>query len=467
MWQGPFLFISLLTAVLTNTGVASAQVPLTPTADAPAAAPDGYERSVQALVDEAFLATFARFEQSRSRYGAVQHPLNPQPTRVNEAFTHRHTLIGPDDRQVTTPNNDTLYSAGWAELSQGPVEVHIPAIPPGRYWSLAVLDIDTDNIAIVGSGSNTRTPLHLVLVPPGWSGAMPTGAIRLDAPGDDLQVLVRILVDGEADIDTVRKLQTGITMQPLHGRQLQPLPPRVEPRTARDPANFLAVVNESLLRNPLPPARDAALQRWRAVGVGADAPPFSALPADVQAMWRSRIDPLNDSLRNGLGHGARSVGGWRMPDPDVGRFGEDDGLRAAVAYGALGALASSEALYLQLDADPVTGQPLDGRRNWVLDIPAIEAKGFWSISLYELDAEGRMFFTPNKIGHYAIGDRTPNLVREPDGTLRVLLQTTEPGANANWLPIPAGPFAMVLRVYLPSDAIRAGTAPLPVLRRRD
>jgi hypothetical protein len=256
-------------------------------------------------------------------------------------------------------------------------------------------------------------------------------------------------------------------MGPLDGSGADPIPQVVEPLTARDPANFLAVVNESLARNPPVAARRARWESWRAVGIGADAPPFEALPAGVQAAWRARIGELNDSLREGLGRGSRTVGGWRLPDPDVGRFGDDDGLRAAVAYGALGALASSEAIYLQLDSDPATGKPLDGRVGWTLDVPDMEVRGFWSLSLYELDDEGRMYFSENPIHRYAIGDRTRGLVRDDSGRLRLLLQHAPPADASNWLPTPDGPFAIVLRAYLPSEAMRDGGAPLPTLQRAE
>ena len=461
------LTIAIVSALLLASGCSQAPAPADRPVGPPAAQQASSQAGIERLVDEAFLGAFARYEQSRSRYGATQHPLNPERTLVNEAFTHRRTLIGAADRQVTTPNNDTLYSAGWAELSKGPVAVQLPAMPEGRYWSLAVLDIDTDNIAIFGSGSGTATPMRLVLAPAGWSGDLPADAIRVDVPGNDVQVLIRILVDGEADAQAVHALQAGITMAPLDGGRPEPVPQAVEPMTARDPANFLAVVNESLARNPPIADQRARWESWRAVGVGAGAPSFDALPGDVQAAWRARIDALNDGLREGLGHGARTVGGWRLPDPDVGRFGDDDGLRAAVAYGALGALASTEAIYLQLDADPATGEALDGRVDWTLDVPDMDVRGFWSLSLYELDEEGRMYFSENAIDRYAIGDRTRGLVRDDDGQLRLLLQHAPPADASNWLPTPDGPFAIVLRAYLPSEAMRDGSAPLPTLQRRD
>lgn len=459
------LTIAIASALLLAAGCGQAPAPAEPPAEAPAVQQASAQAGIERSVDEAFLGAFARFEQSRSRFGATQHPLNPERTRVNEAFTHRRTLIGAADRQVTTPNNDTLYSAGWAELSKGPVQVQLPAMPEGRYWSLAVLDIDTDNIAVLGSGSATATPMRLVLAPPGWSGELPADATRVDVPGNDAQVLIRILVDGEDDAQAVHALQAGITMAPLDGSQPDPVPQIVEPVTARDPANFLAVVNESLARNPPVASRRARWESWRAVGIGADAPPFEALPAEVQAAWKARIGALNDSLREGLGRGAKRVGGWRLPDPDVGRFGDDDGLRAAVGYGALGALPSTEAIYLQLDSDPATGKPLDGRVAWILDVPALDVRGFWSLSMYELDEEGRMYFSENAIHRYAIGDRTRGLVRDDSGRLRLQLQHAAPADGSNWLPTPNGPFAIVLRAYLPSDAMRDGSAPLPTLER--
>ena len=35
--------------------------------------------------------------------------------------------------------------------------------------------------------------------------------------------------------------------------------------------------------------------------------------------------------------------------------------------------------------------------------------------------------------------------------------------RANWLPAPAGPFQVALRAYLPRQALRAGSAPMPAI----
>ena len=51
----------------------------------------------------------------------------------------------------------------------------------------------------------------------------------------------------------------------------------------------------------------------------------------------------------------------------------------------------------------------------------------------------------------------------PDGSIELLLQHNPPADTRNWLPTPAGTFAMTLRVYGPSKSMLDGKAPLPRL----
>lgn len=41
---------------------------------------------------------------------------------VNQ-FTHTHRRLGPEDREVVSPNNDTVYSNAWLDLCEGPVVI--------------------------------------------------------------------------------------------------------------------------------------------------------------------------------------------------------------------------------------------------------------------------------------------------------------------------------------------------------
>ena len=65
-----------------------------------------------------------------------------------------------------------------------------------------------------------------------------------------------------------------------------------------------------------------------------------------------------------------------------------------------------------------------------------------------------------------LGDRSPGLVRGPDGGLEILMQRDPPGGamQNNWLPTPQQrPFSAILRVYLPREPLLVGGYRLPPL----
>jgi hypothetical protein len=174
-------------------------------------------------------------------------------------------------------------------------------------------------------------------------------------------------------------------------------------------------------------------------------------------------------VKGGISSGARQVQGWQYPDDAVGVYGSNDRLRAAVALGGLGALPTAEAVYLSALGD-AQGRPLNGQSGYRVKIGAggIPAQSFWSLSMYQIEPDGRLFFVDNPAARYAVGDRTPGMVKRADGSMDIVVQHTEPTSaadRANWLPAPAGPFRLMLRAYLPSDALRQGNAELPIVER--
>jgi hypothetical protein len=92
----------------------------------------------------------------------------------------------------------------------------------------------------------------------------------------------------------------------------------------------------------------------------------------------------------------------------------------------------------------------------------------WSVPAPpSMTPEGQAFLFENPIGRYAIGDRTPGLVRGRDGSLEIWIGPRDPGAErrANWLPSPTSgrPMQLNLRAYLPRPELSAGSYRLPHL----
>jgi hypothetical protein len=48
----------------------------------------------------------------------------------------------------------------------------------------------------------------------------------------------------------------------------------------------------------------------------------------------------------------------------------------------------------------------------------------------------------------------PNMKKNPDGSLTLLIQKDSPGKakEGNWLPAPDGPIYMLLRMYVPTES---------------
>ena len=61
------------------------------------------------------------------------------------------------------------------------------------------------------------------------------------------------------------------------------------------------------------------------------------------------------------------------------------------------------------------------------------------------------FLVANPIDRYSIGDRTPGVSPDDDGSLTITSarRARRPDREANWLPAPAGAFRPMLRMYEP------------------
>jgi hypothetical protein len=409
------------------------------------------------LLLRAYLYGLPAYEVARARDFALTH----QHHSVN-TLTHMRALSDYTTRLITTPNNDTLYSSGFLDVSQGPVSINVPVFGQ-RYYSLAFIDTYTNNFAIIGARTIGGNGAHLLVVPPGWNGTPPAGTTLVRAPTPQIWLLVRILIDGPQDLTAVHQLQDEIVLTGSAGAAPEPIAVPL-PAQANGP-DFVRVVNAVLAADP-PPAADAPeLQALQAVGIGANAAPLSLRQ---RLIWRAAYPLLRRGLIKATAERHGGVNGWSYSRPDIGDFGTDYSYRAAVALRGLLALPQIEAIYTV----PVTddrGQVLDGSHRYLLHLPpgAPPVHAFWSLTAYQPVADGGLYFTDNAIHRYSFGDRTAGLVRNEDGSIDILIQHVAPpaGAAANWLPVPAGPFVLVMRAYLPGADLLDGRFHYPPIQR--
>ncbi|MBS0427883.1 MAG: DUF1254 domain-containing protein [Proteobacteria bacterium] len=392
--------------------------------------------------EAAVIQTLPLFEMMRMRAAttARRHPslgfASDEPGSswrwVNQ-FTHTHRRLGPNDREVVSPNNDTVYSNAWIDLSEGPVVIESPDVGD-RYWTLGLLDAWTNPFAYVGRRTTGNRPQRTLVHGPGWHGEVPADVTHtIAAPGHDVWLIGRFLVDDDGpDAERVRSLQQALRMRRLDGRDAaMRVDTALDGRDTRVPSAQLyrATVDAALRGNPPPEGESLA---WP---LGDD-----LLEAALPAVY--------ERLRN-AGQPHDLGGGWAIPVMVHTHWGDDHLTRARIARNFIGALGVDEAMYPTAEVD-VEGRPLHGAQRYELRFaaghgPRVDA--FWSLTMYR---RSDCLFVANPIDRYSIGDRTPGLRTEADGSLVIRLQAEDPGAGVNWLPAPPGElFYVVLRLYQP------------------
>jgi hypothetical protein len=417
------------------------------------------EPALRSAARNAWLYVLPLIETAATRAGTLRPP-SPEPPLAANTFRHTRGLTGPKDRLVTSPNNDTLFSNAWVDLTRGPVTLTIP--PTGsRYISVAAMNMYTDNDAVLGTRTVGNGGGRFTLVGPQQIGSGP-GVVRMSTP--HAWLLARTLVDGVSDLQAAHAAQDALT---LEGPKTPP-PPAYADRHASW-SDYFTSAQRLLVADP-PPATDQHILRDIApLGLdargGFDPRRFSAAEieeikagiADAQAMV-GKAEPPN------------IVQGWTYPRPDVGNFGQNYPFRASVALLGLAALPHDEAMYMRPVGDDgrviMNGDGLYRLHFAKGRFPPVDA--FWSLTMYEVTAEGQAFLTPNPINRYSIGDRTPGLRTNGDGSLDIWISRTDPGGerSANWLPAPeTGPYRMTFRTYLPRPEMRDGRWRIPALQK--
>ena len=409
--------------------------------------------ALQSAASEAFIYTLPMVEVARVRARLLGAGLPAG------RFFGQGALATPEARTVTTPNNDTIYATAFIDLSAGPATLTIPPLG-GRYASFAILDMVSDNVAVLGTRTTGQEGGVFTLVGP--DAAASPGAIRSPTPW--VWALARVLVAGPHDLPAAKAVLAGFKVVAAPAGKAAPGADRNGPWQ-----DYFKAANALLLENP-PPATDAkALRQMAPLGLGTPGFDPARFTPEEAAAIAAGVANARQRLR-APGFGGKRVGGWVFQASDTGAFFQDYLGRARIAVGGLAALPPAEAMYLTA-VSPTGGASFDGDHLWRLRFakdmaPPVDA--FWSLTMYEAAPEGGFYLTRNPINRYAIGDRTPGLTVGGDGALDIWISRNDPGGarSANWLPAPAkGPFTLVLRAYLPQPILLSETYTPPAVEQ--
>jgi hypothetical protein len=387
---------------------------------------------------------------AKERACAAGAPLN--------RLVHLHALANAKDRFVTTPNNDTLYSSAHVDLNSGPVTICVPETT-ARYQSVALMDAYSNNFAVLGTRTLGATGGRFTLIGP--NDAAPAGQSVVRAPTPHVWLLARTAVYGPEDLDAACAAQAGLD---LVAPRLMPVPGEKTITRSAEWSDYFARAARLMALNS-PPATDLGILRSLAA-LGLQHFDASRFNTGEAAAIQAGVAEAQRLVLQGGGSGYSLVNGWAYPSADLGVFGQNYLFRARIAVSALAALPPVEAMYLRAIGDAHAGC-FEGKRRYRLSFaPGTlpPARSFWSLTLYDATADGQFFFADNPLNRYSIGDRTPGIIYEPDGSLELFIGG-DPGLahRSNWLPSSGAPFALFLRAYLPSADLLEGRYRLPMI----
>jgi hypothetical protein len=416
------------------------------------------------IAKEAYIYGYPMVVHYRAIYARSINPSSGQYKAPINTIAAESRLYTPTDA-VVRPSNDVLIATLTADLRAEPLVLCVPETSSYRYFSLQFVDL---NMVVIGSFDGSQISNAggcMLLSGPDFTGSVPTGVKKaLTSTTSFVSVIYRTQVADPSDLQDAAKIQSGYTLQPLSAYLANNtwLPSAVG-QIAWRPVTDKLLTDDfgptmSFLLQFAPVADAEQAKRFARIGLGPKASkPISALSPEIQAAIAAGFRDGAAAIAARAAKFDTRVDGWQLDAPfgDSGFFGNDDLLRAAATSFRAFGMAPRDAMFTALQND-AAGAALDASTHgYTLTFragnqPPVNA--FWSLTLYDSRTKG---FHDNALGRYLVNSTmAENMVKAADGSLTIYIQPTSPGPGleSNWLPSPAGPFDLMLRMYLPADS---------------
>ena len=401
-------------------------------------------------------------------------------TFIQQNLAQQNRLSGPDGMgplygAVPAPNDDTIYANFFLNLAQGPEIFTIPS----TQVTYSLLTTDVWGTAF----PSTKAPGTYELVPSGWQGT--------PAPG----VTAVVFVPYQVTVWIIRADKYKGTQNEISEANAFRDSLKLASLAAYEKDHAAGATQILPLRSYAPRAKaiaDAAVEShttafFRALQVALSSPttaPLSASDRQLSSAFNTVFAAANEAARHGnnqplavLIAAARAAHAmiikrfesnvdqnqWVYFD-DIAAWGTNYLDRAATTefleFSNTAATSGYYAAFTDGNGVALNGS---GGRAYRLTFSAAEipqADRFWSLTAYITRG---MTLVPNSAAKYLVASYTPGLLPAPNGSITLYIQATPPAPALMpyWLPVPRGPFSLMLRVYGPTGNTSPGRAYIP------
>jgi hypothetical protein len=387
--------------------------------------------------------------------------------------------------QTLTPNPDVIYLMPFFNTKDvGPMVLEIPPADDGVING-TVMDAWQVPLEDVGpAGLDKGKGGKYLILPPGYSAAVPDGYIALASPNYQGYALLRSILQSGSDADVAKAVAYAKRIK-LYPLTLAANPPSttfvdaidvVYDSTIRYDLRYFQSLDRVVQMEPWLARDKMMIDMLKSIGIE-KGKPFNP---DTQTQ-----DVLNSAAREaralleiryeGMFKPYFDISRWALPAmPDYLKASSNGfsdpsaypvdsrGLAFTFAFFTPKHLGQGQSYLMTLKDSE--GQNLDGGKSYRLAVPAnAPVSQYWSATVYDRATHGLI----RNMTRSGRGSQSPGLQKNADGSVDIYFGPTAPtGKEANWVPTNAsGQFEVLFRLYGPEKAFAEKTWKLPDIER--
>jgi hypothetical protein len=398
----------------------------------------------------------------------LQEMLTKTPGKVNQMIYWGRPLDWKN--QTLTPNPDTLYLMSFLDTKEvGPIVVEVP--PASGDGSLNANFVNAWQAPLEDAGllgADKGKGMKLLMLPPGYSKAIPDGytALRPDTYASLVLYRSNLRSHGDADVARSTAYAKQVKIYPLAQASQPPATVFTDVKdilfdsTIQFDESFFVHLDRMVQSEPWLERDRAMIDQLKSIGIekgkpfAPDAATKQALTAGIreaQAWMAAKYDAAPPVFFEGT-H-------WTFPGhPDLIKaasegFTDPDnypvdwrGLVYSYAFIAIKRMGAGQFYLLNIkDKD---GESYDGASTYRLRVPPnVPADQYWSLTAYDRETHALI----RNMDRASRGSNAADVKKNPDGSVDLYVGPKAPaGQEANWIPTdPARKFEFMFRLYGP------------------
>ncbi|MHB0771640.1 DUF1254 domain-containing protein [Bradyrhizobium sp. 5.13L] len=373
--------------------------------------------------------------------------------------------------QTLTPNPDTLYFMAFFDTKDGPIVLDVPPASASGSFNGNIVNVWQTPLEDAGLlGADKGAGGKYLVLPPGYTGAVPDGYLALRSDVFKGYGLIRINLTSHADFDVQKAIAYGKTVK------VYPLAQAADPSptvftdakdvlfdsTIRYDASLFENLNRVVQSEPWQTRDKAMIDQLKSIGIEKGKPfsPDDSTKAALAAAAREAGAWLERKYDAGLPRFFNETSRWTYPatleliKAQQNAFSEADsypvddrGLGYSYAYVGIERLGAGQ-MYLISIRDQ-NGDVYDGGKTYRLRVPPNPpVEQYWSVTAYDRQTHALI----KNVSRASRSSQIPELQKNPDGSVDIFFGPKAPaGKETNWLPTdPTRKFELMFRLYAPT-----------------